>query len=53
MGLSITRSIIEAHDGTLHFNSQPGKGTSFYFTLPLHKTPDQNSQDHQPVAITY
>jgi len=37
MGLSITRSIIEAHDGTLHFNSEPGKGTTFYFTLPIHK----------------
>jgi signal transduction histidine kinase len=35
MGLSITRSLIEAHDGTLHFNSQPGKGTTFYFTLPV------------------
>jgi PAS domain S-box-containing protein len=35
MGLSISRSLIEAHDGTLHFNSQHGKGTSFYFTLPI------------------
>jgi len=34
MGLSISRSLIEAHEGTLHFNSQPGKGSSFYFTLP-------------------
>ena len=34
MGLSISRSLIEAHDGYLHFNSQPGKGTTFYFTLP-------------------
>ena len=35
MGLSICSSIIEAHDGKLHFNSQPGKGASFYFTLPI------------------
>jgi len=35
MGLSITRSLVEAHDGTLHFNSKPGKGTTFYFTLPI------------------
>ncbi|WP_333876137.1 PAS domain-containing sensor histidine kinase [Methylobacter sp.] len=35
MGLSISRSIIEAHEGTLHFNSQHRKGASFYFTLPL------------------
>ena len=35
MGLSISRSIIEAHDGKLHFNSQAGKGTTFCFTLPI------------------
>jgi len=38
MGLSITRSLVEAHEGTLHFNSQPGKGTTFYFTLPTETT---------------
>jgi PAS domain S-box-containing protein len=42
MGLSISRSIIEAHDGTLHFNSQLGKGTSFYFTLPIQRTLDKS-----------
>ena len=41
MGLSISRSIIEAHEGTLYFNSLPGKGTSFYFTLPLQRNPDE------------
>lgn len=35
MGLSISRSLIEAHDGTLRFDSQPGNGTAFYFTLPI------------------
>ena len=35
MGLSISRSLIEAHKGTLHFNSQFGKGSTFYFTLPI------------------
>jgi len=35
MGLSISRSLIEAHDGSLHFNSQSGKGTTFYFILPI------------------
>ena len=37
MGLSISRSLIEAHEGTLHFNSESGKGTTFYFTLPIEK----------------
>ena len=35
MGLSISRSIIEAHEGILSFNSKPEAGTTFYFTLPV------------------
>ncbi len=34
MGLSISRSIIEAHHGVLRFNSSRGNGTTFYFSLP-------------------
>ncbi len=37
MGLSICRSIVEAHEGVLHFNSMPYKGTTFYFPLPVAK----------------
>ncbi|MDD1613432.1 MAG: ATP-binding protein, partial [Methylococcaceae bacterium] len=44
MGLSISRSLIEAHEGTLHFNSQPGKGSTFYFTLPTRKIPDERQE---------
>jgi C4-dicarboxylate-specific signal transduction histidine kinase len=35
MGLSISQSIVKAHGGVLSFNSKPGKGTTFYFTLPI------------------
>ena len=35
LGLAISRSIIEAHGGHLKAESQPGAGTTFYFTLPL------------------
>jgi C4-dicarboxylate-specific signal transduction histidine kinase len=35
MGLSICRSLMEAHGGTLYFQSQAGVGSSFYFTLPV------------------
>ena len=35
MGLSISNALIEAHQGALRFNSEPGKGSTFYFTLPL------------------
>ena len=37
MGLSICRSLIAAHHGTLTFDSQPGLGTCFYITLPIQK----------------
>jgi signal transduction histidine kinase len=42
MGLSISRSFLKAHEGTLHFNNQPGKGSTFYFTLPTRRKPDEH-----------
>ena len=35
MGLSICRSLIVAHRGTLTFDSELGLGTCFYITLPI------------------
>lgn len=35
LGLSITRQIIEAHNGKIWFESQEGKGTTFYIELPV------------------
>jgi signal transduction histidine kinase len=34
LGLFLARSIIEAHGGQLSVDSQPGKGSTFTFTLP-------------------
>ncbi len=35
MGLSISRSIIEAHGGRIWYRTKPGYGACFYFTLPV------------------
>ena len=37
LGLTITLSIIQDHNGKIEFNSQPGKGTEFIVTLPLNQ----------------
>lgn len=35
IGLSITKKIIEFHGGTIWIDSEPGKYSVFYFTLPV------------------
>jgi signal transduction histidine kinase len=35
LGLPISRSIVQAHGGELWVESQPGKGSTFYFSLPI------------------
>jgi len=34
MGLSICRTIVEAHDGRIWVESEPGRGAVFHFSLP-------------------
>jgi two-component system sensor histidine kinase KdpD len=38
MGLAIAREIVEAHNGRIWVDSQPGEGAEFCFTLPFEGT---------------
>jgi signal transduction histidine kinase len=35
LGLAIAKAIVQAHGGEIGAESQPGRGTAIYFTLPL------------------
>lgn len=44
LGLSIVREIVNLHGGKVGVTSAPGKGSIFWFTIPIHYKPKRKGQ---------
>lgn len=48
LGLPISRGIVEAHGGQIWVESEPGRGTTFHFTLPISVEGQQRRTTDRP-----
>jgi C4-dicarboxylate-specific signal transduction histidine kinase len=47
MGLSISRSIVQSHGGSLWHAPNPDRGTTFSFTIPVHDGEDHSDDEER------
>ncbi|MEI6277241.1 MAG: response regulator, partial [Prolixibacteraceae bacterium] len=50
LGLSIAKAYVEMLGGKIWVESETGKGSTFYFTLPYHSEPEEKNADSKVVS---
>ena len=51
LGLLICSRIVQAHGGSIHLQSEPGQGSTFWFTIPVTMAEQQLTPDQAPIRV--
>ncbi|HSA99547.1 MAG TPA: GAF domain-containing protein, partial [Anaerolineales bacterium] len=51
LGLSICANLVQLHGGRIGVNSEVGKGSTFWFSLPLYQQPDDQIPEGKKVVL--